>query len=190
MDGFVARRRTCCPIRSLSGASIDLSPMYQTKCVWLDRLVIVTRSCMVIFDIFVMSVLWYKCREVWRTSQIARQQHSLTQHLLKDGTLLFLFLLVINILHVILWLTIDFQWTTTLFLQPILVPLYVAAYSIARSDEPPTTTADLDTIDIDVLFAHSTSEDLEHWWQVSAEVRPQHLWNVWSYLAMNSQERE
>ncbi|KAH9840636.1 uncharacterized protein C8Q71DRAFT_721148 [Rhodofomes roseus] len=36
------------------------------------------------FDVFVISVLWSKCRQAWKTSLIARRQHSLTEHLLKD----------------------------------------------------------------------------------------------------------
>ncbi|KAH9927631.1 uncharacterized protein B0H18DRAFT_281699 [Fomitopsis serialis] len=131
------------------------------------RLVIATRSCTIAFDVCVISILWCKCWQAWRMSQALRQGTSLTQLLLKDGTSLFGFLLVLNILDIILWLTMDFEWITTLFLSPISCTLICRCLlNLREVSSPPRSTADLDTIRL--TFVHSFGEDQESHRQTSA----------------------
>ncbi|KAH9840637.1 uncharacterized protein C8Q71DRAFT_854512 [Rhodofomes roseus] len=116
--------------------------------------VIITRACTIGFDFFVVSILWTRGSQVWRASKATLQESNLMQLLLKDGTLLFVFLLILNSLDVVLWLSIGFNWITSLFILPIACALVARCLlNLREVTGPSQSSAGQDVTELS--FVHS-----------------------------------
>ncbi|KAI0827993.1 hypothetical protein BC628DRAFT_1317402 [Trametes gibbosa] len=63
--------------------------------------VIASRACLIAGDLIVLLVTWYSTYGITRAAKVANIQMSLTSALLKDGTVYFVCLLILNILNII-----------------------------------------------------------------------------------------
>ncbi|KAI0916180.1 hypothetical protein AcV5_003188 [Taiwanofungus camphoratus] len=72
------------------------------------RILIATRICLIVSDLIVVAVTWYNTHDFMHPIQ-SHVKHSLAKLLTRDGTLYFLLLLMINIIHIILFTLNVFQ---------------------------------------------------------------------------------
>ncbi|PCH39080.1 hypothetical protein WOLCODRAFT_129036 [Wolfiporia cocos MD-104 SS10] len=106
-----------------------------------NRLVALTRACVIACDAVVLLATWYTTVGIRRLARIAQVEVSLSALLLRDGTIYFVVLFVLNVLDIVLWLTRVFENLTvynevftTILLSRFFLNLRQAP--TASSDEP------------------------------------------------------
>ncbi|KAI0925424.1 hypothetical protein AcW1_002913 [Taiwanofungus camphoratus] len=101
------------------GTPLGLCSVECTMLINLHRFVIATRACLIASDISVLFVTWNKTSKMKQAVfQADRRTSSLLLLVLRDGTLYFVLLLLMNIMHVALWVTNVFRYALT-FIVPI-----------------------------------------------------------------------
>ncbi|RDX46396.1 hypothetical protein OH76DRAFT_1420278 [Lentinus brumalis] len=83
-------------------------------------LLLLTRSSVIIGDMIVLGVSWYKTYSTWRVAKSAAIKASFAATILRDGTIYFLMFLTINILHLVFSLKGLFTDSIVIFQDPII----------------------------------------------------------------------
>ncbi|KAH9855923.1 hypothetical protein C2E23DRAFT_882684 [Lenzites betulinus] len=82
--------------------SSDLPESTWIQLIVLYSFVIASRTCLIAGDLIVLLVTWHSTFSITRAAKVANMQMSLTSALLKDGTLYFVCLLILNVLNIII----------------------------------------------------------------------------------------
>ncbi|KZT67910.1 hypothetical protein DAEQUDRAFT_712578 [Daedalea quercina L-15889] len=129
-----------------------------------NKVALASRLCVILSDIFVVSTTWFNLFHSARLSiKSGIFDGSISWFLLRDGTLFFSLILILNLIDILLWWFDRIQFFTTLIfpislilLSRLLMNLRQAAYSdmVAGSPTSPTRSLgpDLPTQMSDVLF--------------------------------------
>ncbi|KAI0747406.1 hypothetical protein C8Q74DRAFT_1374441 [Fomes fomentarius] len=79
-----------------------------------------TRSSVILGDILVLIVTWYKTYSTWKTAASVAMKASFSSMILRDGTIYFLCFMTINVLHLAFSLTGLFTSTLVIFQDPLI----------------------------------------------------------------------
>lgn len=92
-----------------------------------DKLVIITRVCLIISDLVVIISTWYYTHKIDRTTIRASSSRSAVSVLLREGTLYFVLLLAMNVLQITLFVTEMFPCTVDFIIRitAILLARYI-----------------------------------------------------------------
>ncbi|OCH92593.1 hypothetical protein OBBRIDRAFT_886094 [Obba rivulosa] len=114
--------KECINGKTFSAAvSTDCKPRFQTHGVSLMdfQVAISTRVCAIFSDLIVLAVTWYKTYRLKRLADQNNVETPLVTMLLRDGTLYFLALLVLNVLSIVGWATNVFVFSVQDFTTPL-----------------------------------------------------------------------
>ncbi|KAI0708036.1 hypothetical protein C8Q76DRAFT_800315 [Earliella scabrosa] len=108
-------------------------------------LLILTRASVVLGDVLVIGVTWYKTYNTWKTAASVAMKASFSTMLLRDGTVYFLCILTLNVLHLAFSLTGLFVQTLVIFQDP-LISILVGRFilnlrDLDRAASPSTATS-------------------------------------------------
>ncbi|KAI0647643.1 hypothetical protein C8Q79DRAFT_1009712 [Trametes meyenii] len=84
-----------------------------------SRVMIVSRSCAILGDFVVVVVTWVKTFQSWREASAAHLRTSLSGMVLRDGSVYFTVLLTLNVLHIVLDLTTEYNFVLSAFEEPV-----------------------------------------------------------------------
>ncbi|KAL1944236.1 hypothetical protein VTO73DRAFT_3421 [Trametes versicolor] len=111
----------------------------------LGRLLIATRASVIVNDILVIALTWWKTYGIRKLVAQANMKVSLSTLLLRDGTIYFLLLFTMSIFHIVFSLTERFTFTLTL--EEPLTAILVSRFLLnLREADGSRSLNDLDTM--------------------------------------------
>ncbi|KAH9837575.1 uncharacterized protein C8Q71DRAFT_906584 [Rhodofomes roseus] len=123
----------------------------------IPRLLILSRACVIACDTVVILSMWLYTRSHRRFIAQAMQKSSLVILMLRDGMMLFVFILILNIVDIVIWLVKSFNINLVITSPVTMVLISRCLLNMRDIIEPPADTSDLPTLHLSFAMQRTES---------------------------------